>query len=213
MSSNGMNKRKIHHVWTKARVFSQWYFLIGFVFFGIVFVFAYRQNNLTAISLLDKVHEVDRQNGDVESVLRELRVYTYSHMNAELDGGDNASYPPIQLKHRYERLVEEEQRRVAALSGSDVYREGQDYCEEKYPQGLYGATRIPCMQEYLESHGGPIAKAITIPDALYKFNFSSPRWSPDLAGWSLVAALVMLLLFLVRIALGFWLKRSLRSHN
>ncbi len=146
-----MNKRRIHHSWTIIRRFSQWYFLIGFILFGVVFVFAYRENNLTALKLRDQLVEIDRQNGDVESALRELRVYTYSHMNAELDGGDNASYPPIQLKHRYERLVEAEQRRVAALSGSDVYREGQEYCEKKFPEGLYGAVRIPCMQEYLES--------------------------------------------------------------
>lgn len=208
-----MNKRKVHHIWTKIRSFSQWYFLAGFIFFGLVFVFSYRQNNLTAISLREKVLEVDRQNGDVEAALRELRIHTYKHMNAELDSGDNGIYPPIQLRYRYERLVAAEQQRIAALSGDDLYRKAQDYCEEKFPEGLYGATRIPCMQEYLDSHGGASVKATPIPDDLYKFNFASPRWSPDLAGWSLLMAVVMLFLFVVRIGLGLWLKHTFRSHN
>ncbi len=208
----GMNKRKIHHFWTKIRAFSRWYFLVGFVIFGSVFVYAYRQNNFTAISLREKLLEVDRQNGDVETALRELRTYTYAHMNAELDSGDHAIYPPIQLKYRYERLVEAEHQRVASLN-RDLYNQAQAFCEQKFPQGSSG-TRQPCIQEFIDSRGGSNAvKPKPIPDSLYKFNFYSPLWSPDLAGWSLFAALVMLFLFVVRVVLDLWLKRTLRSHN
>lgn len=208
-----MNKRKTHHFWTKIRTFSQWYFLVGFVLCGTVFVYAYRQNNLTAISLREKLLEVDRQNGDVETALRELRTYTHAHMNAELDSGNHAIYPPIQLKYRYERLVEAEQQRAASLN-RDLYNEAQAYCEKKLPQGSAASTRQPCIQEYVDSRGGPNAvKPTPIPDSLYKFNFSSPLWSPDLAGWSLLAAFVTLLLFIVRVVLGLWLRRALRSHN
>lgn len=204
-----MNKRKLHHIWVKARALSQWYFLAGFIVFGSIFIFAYRQNNLTAIGLRDKLLEVDRQNGDVEASLRDLREFTYAHMNAELDGGSNGAYPPIQLRYRFERLVAAEQDRIAALDG-DLYNEAQTYCEQKYPTGLYGATRIPCIQEYLDTHGTNETKPTPIPDSLYKFSFASPGWSPDLAGISLLVSLVMFFLFAIRLALGWWLKRALR---
>jgi protein tyrosine phosphatase len=60
--------------------------------------------------LRDKLLVVDQQDGDVELALRELREHIYSHMNSEL-GGSNVQQP-IQLKYRYERLVNAEKVRV-----------------------------------------------------------------------------------------------------
>jgi hypothetical protein len=36
-----------------------------------------------------------------------------------------------------------------------------------------------------------------IPEALYKFAFVSPRWSPDLAGWSMLVSLLSAVAFIV----------------
>ncbi len=205
-----MNKRKLHHQWTRIRPFSSWYFLAAFLFFGLVFTFAYRQNNLTAIKLRDEVLKVDQQNGDVEAALRKLREFTYQHMNADLSGGQNAAYPPIQLKYRYERLMAAEQERVAATSGN-LYNDAQKFCEQKFPEGLLGASRLPCIQEYLDSHGSGDIKANPVPDALYKFDFASPAWSPDLAGWSLLVSILFLILFIIRFVLERWLRHTLRE--
>jgi hypothetical protein len=203
-----MDKKKIHHVWTQIRPISYWYFFAAFLISGIVFVFAYRKNNLTALKLRDNLLQVDKQNGDVEAALKELRQFTYAHMNAGLSGGANNIYPPIQLKYRYERLVQAEKDRVSA-ENAKIYNEAQNTCEKLYPQGLSGRGRIPCIQQYVDSHG---VKEQPIPDALYKFDFVSPVWSSDIAGWSLVVSLVFLLLFIVRFGLGKWLKHSLAEH-
>ena len=47
---------------------------------------------------------------------------------------------------------------------------------------------------YLQNHTN--AKLTVIPDSLYKFNFLSPTWSPDMAGWSMVVAIFFGLSFL-----------------
>lgn len=200
-----MDKRKLHHLWTKLRPLRHWYFLIAFIAFGVIFIFSYRQNNMTALNLRDKVLNVDKENGDVETALRELREYTYSHMNAGLSGGATNIYPPIQLKYRYERLVEAEKNRVAALN-APVIKAGQEFCAKQPPS----RGRTPCNEEYLDIHG---AKTQVIPDALYKFDFASPIWSPDLAGWSLLASLVALLLFTVRFSLELWFRKRLHEHS
>ena len=203
-----MNKRKLHHVWTKIRPISPWYFLAIALVSGVVFIFAYRHNNVVALDLRDKVLQVDKDNGDVEVALRELREFTYSHMNANLAGGANSIYPPIQLKYRYERLAKAEKEKSAAVNAK-VYSDAQATCERLYPASVSGGPRVPCIQDYVTQHG---AKEQTIPDSLYKFAFVSPIWWSDLAGWSLIVSLLFFLLFAFRYAVERLVRYELHEH-
>ena len=205
---SNMNKRYLHHLLAKLRRVSYWYFLVACIIFGASAVIALRQNNLNAIKLRDQVLATDQQNGDTETALKNLRVYVYSHMNTSL-ATSSTIYPPIQLKYRYERLVATEKTRVANINGN-LYNDAQKYCEQNFPQSFIGAGRLPCIQNYLDSH--PNAKEQAVPDSLYKFDFASPVWSPDLAGWSLVAFGLFAFLFMVRFVLEQWLRHELKNH-
>lgn len=200
-----MNKRKLHHYWTRLRPLRHWYFLILAVVFLVVGLYGLRQNNLTALRLRDEVLTADKNNGDVEGALRELRQYVHSHMNTDLSSGPTAIKPSIQLKYRYERLLEEEKAKTSARNAR-IYTDAQAECERRFPAGLGGAGRIPCIEAYVARAG---VKAQSIPDDLYKFEFASPRWSFDMAGISLLLAGLFFMLFLLRFALELWLKRQL----
>lgn len=202
-----MSKRKIYHLMLRLRPISYWYFIVILIISSFVAMYMLRQNNLTALRLRDNVLEVDKKDGDVESALRELREFTYSHMNSNLSS-DSGIYPPIQLKYRYERLVAKEQERVK-INNADLYSAAQADCEQRFPGGFSGSNRLPCIQEYIDSHGAPEAQPQPIPDGLYKFDFVSPVWSPDLAGISIVIAAVSLLLLIIRILAQVWLMRRL----
>lgn len=165
--------------------------------FFILSAFSLRTNNQNMIKLRDNVFVADEQNGDVEAALKDLRQYVYSHMNTDLAAGDNAIRPPIQLKYRYERLVEAERARNGGGSG-DIYGEAQGFCEQTQPSGFSGRNRIECIRQYVDENGGADAEDVSIPDDLYKFDFASPRWSPDLAGWSLVLGSLFLVIFILR---------------
>lgn len=204
-----MHKRKLYRLMVRLRPISYWYFIVIFLVSGFVAAYALRQNNLRAIELRDRVLQVDKENGDVEAALKELRAYTYSHMNSRLSS-DTGIYPPIQLKYRYERLVAAEQQRVEG-DNQDIYAAAQQDCERRFPGGLSGSNRLPCIREYIDSHGSPEAQPQPIPDSLYKFDFVSPVWSPDLAGWSLVVAAVALLLLITRLAAQIWLRHKLND--
>ncbi len=207
-----MNKRKLHHLYTKFRVVSYWYFLIGAVVCAVVAIFALRQNNLGAIKLRDEVLKVDQQNGDTEAALKKLRQYIYGHMNTDL-ASSTSVYPPIQLKYRYDRLVAAEQARVDQANKNTVYNDAQKFCEATQPQSFYGAGRLPCVQDYIDTHHVTAVTPQAIPDGLYKYDFASPVWSPDLAGWSLVASSVFLLLFIIRFGLDRWLRYEFRQRQ
>ncbi len=205
-------KRTLHHWLTRLRAVPVWTFLALAVFFFVVHAFSLRANNQNMIELRQAVFTADEQNGDVESALRNLREYVYGHMNTDLAAGENAIRPPIQLKYRYERLVEAEQAKLKKISNQDLYSAAQDYCEQRIPTGFSGSNRLPCIREYLDSHGAEVAEEAVIPEDLYKFDFASPTWSPDLAGWSLVAACFSLFLFVLHLSSEQIIKRQLKNH-
>lgn len=206
-----MNKKKLHHFWTRLRRISYWYLLIACLSCAVIAVFALRQNNLGAIKLRDEVLKVDKENGDTEAALKKLRQYIYGHMNTDL-AGSTSVYPPIQLKYRYDRLVAAEQARVDQANKNTVYNDAQKYCEATQPQSFYGAGRLPCIQSYIDTHQVAAVTPQVIPDSLYKYNFASPVWSPDLAGWSLLAFGVFLVLFIARFLLERYLRYTLKQH-
>ena len=156
-----------------------WLYFTVAIFFGVIAVYSLRANNLGAIRLRNQVLAVDKANGDVEAALRELRTYVYSHMNANLSSGTNV-YPPVQLKYRYDRLVSAEKERVAAQT-TKVYTDAQKHCERKNSTDFSGRNRVPCIEAYVTS------RSVTeqpINQDLYKFDFASPAWTPDVAGIS-----------------------------
>ncbi len=202
-----MNKRYLHHLLKRLQRFNYVYLIIALVTASMTFIFSYRHNNVVALELRDHLLQVDKENGDIEASLKQLREFTYGHMNADLAGGQGSAYPPIQLKYRYERLVSTEKQRVEAANGQ-LYTAAQVYCERVMPSGR-PINRVPCIQDYITSHNPQVA--VAIPDAQYKFDFVSPAWSPDLAGWSLLVSIVLGTVLLIRVGLEYWLRFSLRE--
>ncbi|MET1033470.1 MAG: hypothetical protein ABWX94_03145 [Candidatus Saccharimonadales bacterium] len=197
-----MDKRQLHHLWTKIRRVKIWYVVVLLVIASIVAVFALRQNNLRMVELRQAVYQADEQGGDAETALQNLRKHVYAHMNTDLAGGQNAVYPPVQLKYTYQRLQQAEKER-ATQDSARIYTDAQNTCERQFPTGFSGSGRIPCIQKYISEHG---SAEKSVPDALYKFSFTSPSWSPDLAGFSVAFAGLLALLLIVRVIAGRILK-------
>ena len=159
------------------------------VLFGIslfITTSAYIQNSKQAKILYDTLIATDAAGGDVESALRDLRVYIYNHMNTTI-GSPTGVKPPIQLKGTYDRLVAAEQARVKQVN-DDLYNKAQKECERLIPDGLSGRGRIPCITEYVNTNA---IKEQTIPEGLYKYDFVSPIWSPDTAGIGIIVTTVL----------------------
>ena len=202
------DKRYLHHTWRRLKPINAWVFLGLAVLFTAIGVYAMRQNNLEAIRLRDQVIEADKNDADVETPLRNLREHIYSHMNTDLSSGSGVQFP-VQLKYRYDRLVAAEKARVAG--NGDLYTQAQTECERQFPAGVSGGGRVACIEQFVTARGGVTENPI--PDSLYKFDFTSPRWTPDIAGISLLLSLIFLILFVVRFTLEKWLQRRLKAHQ
>lgn len=202
-----MNKRKLHHRLAELRAVPTLLLLGLALVFGATAVLALRANNQRMIELRDAVFAADEQDGDVEGALLALREHVHAHMNTNLTSGANAVRPPIQLKYTYERLVEAERAKLQ-VSNPGLYDQAISYCEGRF-QGGHIVERAQCIQDYVQQRGGAQAEAGSVPDDLYKFDFASPSWSPDLAGWSLVLAVVFGILFIVRLGTEYLIKFEL----
>jgi hypothetical protein len=200
-----MNIRKLNHVHHKIAFIKPWYFLVPAIIFALMAISGLRQNYATMIELREAVYTVDQENGDIEAALKELREHVHNHMNTNLSSGSNAIKPPIQLKARYERLVAANK---AAISNQNaqVTARGESICAARYPAGGFNAPRVECIQEYVRTNA---VVEQPVPDQLYKFDFISPRWSPDLAGNSIVISALFFILFFGRIGLEFYMRKRL----
>lgn len=183
-----MARKNYHQAARYLHRLQPWHLIVVAVLLLAVGVYGLRQNNLHMAELREAVFTADKNDGDVEAALQNLRSFVTAHMNTDLSNGDNTVYPPIQLKYTYQRLVTKASQE-AADANSSVYTTAQKYCEAAIPNGFSGRYRLDCIEQYVEEHS--TVGATSIPDSLYKFDFASPRWSPDLAGLSLAAAVLM----------------------
>lgn len=196
-----MDKKSLHYLWLRIKPIRTWYLFAGFLVAGTLAVVSLRQNYETMVDLRQAVFIADQSGTDVEQALQNLRTHVNGHMNTDLTGGADGIYPPIHLKGTYDRLVTAEQDRVNTVN-SKVYTDAQAHCERLYPGSFSGGPRVPCIEQYVKENG---TSAKTIPDALYKFDFASPTWSPDLAGWMIAASAVLLVLTIIRFLAGRWI--------
>ncbi len=203
-----MNIRALHHLHHKLVFLKAWYFLVPVVVFGIIAVDGLRSNYSKMTELRQAVYVADEKNGDVEAALTDLRKHVLGHMNTNLSSGDNAIKPPIQLKYRYERLVAVESEKVKAQN-AQITAQAEQQCAAQFPAGGFNSARVSCIQEFVRVRA---AKEQPIQDSLYKFDFVSPKWSPDVAGISIVLTIIFSLLFIGRVAIELYMRRRF-SHN
>ena len=197
-----MNKRSSkpkHHKFSDIKPL---YFLILALISGVVCVFALRANNQQMNELREQVYVADKNNGDVRGALQELQSYVTTHMNTNLSTGTSV-YPPIQLKYTYERLQQAQNAQLGA--GSDIYTQAQKYCETQNTTDFSGRNRVPCIEQFVSAHKS--GQPQQVPDALYKFSFATPLWSPDLAGFTMLATIIFGFLFLLSLLVRWFNKK------
>ncbi len=185
-----MDKAKLHHFYrTFFKKLNLSLIFVPAVILLVIAIFALRSNNEQMVVLKNDVYAADKMNGDVQGALDKLQSYVVSHMNTNLTTATGV-YPPIQLKYTYQRLVDAQAAQVANTNAG-LYTAAEDYCQTVIPEGTNafgGGPRVPCIEQYVSSHG---VKLATINPSLYEFDFVSPSWSPDLAGYSLLLSIIL----------------------
>lgn len=185
------------------------YVLVMAIFFAILSVYGLRSNYSTMVELREAVIVADQNDGDIEAALQKLREHVHGHMNTDLSSGDYAIKPPIQLKARFERLMTSEQARVKSQN-EQVAAVADAICGQKFPAGGFNTERVVCIQDYVATQA---VKETAVADDLYKFDFVSPRWSPDRAGIPLLIAALLSGIFIIGLAVKLYTRHSNLPQN
>ncbi|MEK9195887.1 MAG: hypothetical protein AAB914_00805 [Patescibacteria group bacterium] len=190
----------------KLQIIRPEFILVFAIIMTIISGYSLRQNNLKMIELKKAVEIADLDNGDVEKALRDLRVHVYSHMNTNLSS-DSGIKPPIQLKHQYERLQSGEGERVKQVN-VQVNATATNTCAVQHPGDGFNQARVTCIQQYVSANA---VSSSEIPTEFYKFDFVSPKWSPDTAGVTLILAIIGYILWIFRMVVDRILVRRMED--
>jgi hypothetical protein len=201
-----MAKHQQHNASKRFRYIKPWYFLVLAVLCTLLCVSALRDNNLKMIKLRDAVYAADKKGTDTIKPLQDLQAYVTRHMNTNLSAGPDAVHPPVQLKYTYDRLVRA-QGTSTAEQNAKIYSDAQAYCEAQNSSDFSGRNRVPCIEQYVSQHTVK-TPAANVSDALYKFDFISPKWSPDFAGWAMVLAALSWVALGATLLIGWWFRRA-----
>jgi hypothetical protein len=203
-----MKKYQVEAIWSRYEGVSLVFLGVATIFFAGLSIYALRSNNVRMLELRQAVYNADEAGKDVEKPLNELRTFVFAHMNTTLRPVDG-SEAPIQLVNSYNRAVEAEQQKIERLiKNSPLYSTAQAECAKARLSN--SQERAQCIEDYVRNFGN--IPDIQLPQKeFYTFDFVSPRWSPDLAGWAIVATIVCGLLFMVRLFGGFIIKLYIKK--
>ena len=198
--------KRLEHVKT-------WQLLIVLLLAMLVAATFLRLNNVGMVERRKSVLSADEAGNleDIQNRLYDLQRYTSSHMNANTGR--------IALEGQYQRDSQKAKEAAEANNQTgNVYKKAAEVCD---PIGIAQGWRWPdpryisCIDGELSKYpaGTDPGSGIKLPDVkLYYHSFLSPIWSPDFAGFSVLACLIIALIIAVRlITLGI-LRLLLKRH-
>ncbi len=208
------DKATYRRILRKVRRLKTWQLII-ILFLGVILsATLLRLNNLQMVERRTAVIAAD-EKGDPEAIrsaVIELQRYVTGHMNTSLGNG-------FFLSRTYERD------RDAALAAANqstnpnsaVYQQASIDCRSRFHGGResFRNDYVQCVIERVSamSPQTDVEQTLALPKAdAYKINFSSPFWSPDLAGLAVAFCVLVTLVILGRALLTLGLRMLLRRH-
>jgi hypothetical protein len=204
-------KHHLHHWFRIIRRLKVWQLLIILALFVVASAFLLRQNNLEMVRLRSLVEQADQQNGDVQKALLNLQHYMSGHMNTSLGDG-------VALQYSYQRAYEAAVQAAANSSNPQaaLYTQVELECRPVFERTQSFPAYTQCAHDRLAqlSPGQDALTALKAPPAeLYKVNYTSPLWSPDVAGFGVLLAVLTGLMLMSRLIAYLVLRAILRAHR
>lgn len=171
------------------------------VFFSAYFL---RHNNLKMVELRNNVIAADKKGKGVKEAIEALNTHIFKHMNT-------TTVRPVELVNTYNREAQAIITAASKSSSNNVYQKAAAACEQR---GVPLTSVAECAAQYALSHSKDVSpQKVVLPDKdLFIYSFVSPRWTPDLAGWSVLITAVILLWFLVRLIEYIAIRFIVRKH-
>lgn len=190
-----VNKKQIKRRIRKIQNIKTWHLIVLFFLFSMISATFLRLNNISMIERRNAVLAADEEQDAVKikNKLYELQHYVSSHMNTNMGKG-------IYLETSYQEAVDNAYDDATSSTTINIYRTAQDICEPKF--SYWSEAYVSCVSEELGkfSEGEDLVSKVVKPSPdSYLHVFSSPLWSADLAGWTVLVSVVLFIMIFTRI--------------
>lgn len=187
-----------------------WQLIVLLIIVGFVAATFLRLNSIGMDQRRTAVINADKEGNEeiIIDRLYDLQRYVTAHMNTDLGQG-------VFLEQSYNRDFQnwQETQYGASNPNGNIYKKAQEVCAPKYSH--YSYAYLLCTTNELEKYApakDPASDTSKPRKEAYIHDFSSPVWSPDFAGWAVLACGVIIALIVVRlISLGV-LQLMVRRH-
>lgn len=187
-----------------------WQLVVILILFGFVAATFLRLNSIGMIERRAAVMSADKAGDERVLINRlyDLQRYVASHMNTDLGRG-------VYLEESYNRALQnwQETQYGDANPNGNIYKKVQEICEPQFR--YYSTAYLQCTANELAKFPSAESSASDTSkprQEAFVQTYSSPLWTPDFAGWSLLVCAFIVALILVRlISLGI-LKLLLNRH-
>ncbi len=174
-----------------------WQLIILLIIAGFVAATFLRLNSIGMVQRREAVLSADKE-GDAaitQQRLYELQRYVSSTMNTDLGRG-------VYLEHGFNRDVQNWQQNQYgdANPNGNIYKKAQEICAPQF--SYYSYQYLQCTTNELAKYpaaADPATDTSKPRQEAYIHSFTSPIWSPDFAGWSVLVTGVIALLIIIRL--------------
>lgn len=173
-----------------------WQLLILLFIIGFLTATFLRLNNIGMVQRRDAVLAADKSGNqsDITNRMLDLQQYSASHMNSKTG--------PFYLEQQYRR---DAQKIVDAAKGDNnlygnINVKAEAVCKPQYTK--WSPAYVQCFTDELAKYppSPDPSQNVKLPStALYRYDFTSPLWSPDFAGWSSLVFVTIALVIVGRL--------------
>jgi hypothetical protein len=201
------NKKHIKRSLVQLQRIKTWQLVIILILASFVSATFLRLNNIGMVQRRDAVYSADKvgDNTVTQNRLYDLQRYVSSHMNTNMGTG-------VFLTATYNRdkkaLVDE----ASVGPNGNIYVKAQQVCAPRYRS--WSPAYVQCTVNELAKYpaGANLNNTVNLPPGPYQYDFVSPLWSPDFAGWSVLVCVVILIMIIARFIGVVILRILLRRH-
>ncbi len=204
-------KQGVRHSLKQLQRVRTWQLVILLIIAGLVSATLLRLNNIGMIERRTAVQQADKSGDDKAAMnsLYALQRWSSTHMNA--DSGQ------FYLESAYQRAVKKATESASAQNDvtAAIVQKADETCKARHGN-FYSSAYVICFeaeQSKINEAGEQLPTSVKMPNPeLYRKEFSSPLWSMDFAGVSLVVCAILLLMIILRVISVAILKLLLRRH-
>ncbi len=203
------DKRQVRKSIKQLQRIKTWQLLVVLLLMGFVAATFLRLNNIGMAERREAVLTADKANDSqiTKTRLYDLQRYSAQHMNTETG--------PFYLEGQYRRDAQKmvDDAKARSNSGPNINELAEGVCRPRYT--VWSPAYVQCFADELAKYPpspDPVQNVSLPSTELYRYSFSSPRWSPDFAGWSVALCGVIIIMIIARLASLVVLRMLLKRH-